>query len=68
MRLAVNLMWTPPTYEVGVVEIDGYEYAARRHGDVVEYNRPSLTTGAPAWYLARHPKTVGSFRLVEGAS
>jgi hypothetical protein len=68
MRLAVNLMWTPPTYEVGVVEIDGYEYAARRHGDVVEYNRPSLTTGAPAWYLARRPKTVASFRLVEGAS
>jgi hypothetical protein len=64
----MNLMWTPPTYEVGTVEIDGYEYAARRHGDVVEYNRPSPLTGAPAWYLAQRPSTVASFRLVEGAS
>jgi hypothetical protein len=62
------MMWEPIAYEVGTVEIDGYEYAARRHGDVVEYNRPSLTTGGPAWYLARRPSTVASFRLVEGAS
>jgi hypothetical protein len=61
-------MWTPPAYEVGVVEIDGYEYAARRHGDVVEYQRRDLLTGAPTWYVAHWSKTVASFRLVEGAS